>query len=75
MSKQTVWVVDDDRDYCQLIAEVLEDDFEVQTFHIAKDYELALAEAHPEVILMDVNLPDKDGIALCKELVANGTDS
>ncbi|MGI2257762.1 response regulator transcription factor [Shewanella sp. GXUN23E] len=75
MSKQTVWVVDDDRDYCQLIAEVLEDDFEVKTFHAARDYELALEDAHPEVVLMDINLPDKDGITLCKELVANGTDS
>ncbi len=75
MSMQTVWVVDDDRDYCQLIAEVLEDDYELRVFYNARDYEVAIHDEHPEVILMDINLPDKDGITLCKELVEKGTDT
>lgn len=72
---QTVWVVDDDQDYCQLIAEVLEDDYSVRVFYNATDYEAALETDHPEVILMDINLPDKDGISLCKDLVTNCVDT
>ena len=75
MNKQTVWIVDDDRDYCQLIVEVLEDDFSLKVFHSASDFESAIEGSHPEVILMDINLPDKDGVTLCKELIENGTDS
>lgn len=75
MSQQSVWIVDDDSDYCQLIQEVLSDDYDVSVYPDARQYQDALFDAHPDVILMDINLPDVDGISLCQELISNGTNS
>ncbi|MGL4476038.1 MAG: response regulator transcription factor [Shewanella sp.] len=68
MEKLTLWVVDDDIDYGELIKEVLADDYHLNVFNNAKDYEAALRDVIPDIILMDINLPDKDGITLCQEL-------
>ncbi|MBV7314199.1 response regulator transcription factor [Shewanella sp. NIFS-20-20] len=68
MEKLTIWVVDDDKDYGELMSEVLTDDYHLRVYENAKDYEAALLDSHPDIILMDINLPDKDGVTLCQEL-------
>ncbi|QYK00616.1 response regulator transcription factor [Shewanella psychrotolerans] len=68
MENMDIWVVDDDRDYCELICEVLQDDFKVSSYFGATDFRAALKQRTPDVVLMDINLPDADGITLCKEL-------
>ncbi len=70
MEKQIkLWVVDDDIDYCNLMAEVLNDDFEVSMVNSAPEFIHALEESLPDMVLMDINLPDFSGIELCRQVI------
>ncbi|WP_338592111.1 response regulator [Shewanella khirikhana] len=75
MERLNVWIVDDDTDYCHLMREVLQDDYEVQLFFNADSYKKALSGKKPDIVLMDISLPDTSGIALCGELQQAGIDS
>jgi CheY-like chemotaxis protein len=67
----SVLVVDDDPAFRQVAAEVLRD----RGYTIAgeaaslKDARKAIGTLQPDAILLDVNLPDGNGIALAAELV------
>ncbi|MFT5235705.1 MAG: DNA-binding response OmpR family regulator [Shewanella sp.] len=74
MEQILVWVVDDDLDYCELISEVLSDEYQVSLFNDANSYRGALEQETPALILMDINLPDVSGIELCQELMNSGKD-
>ncbi|NRD73111.1 response regulator [Shewanella sp. VB17] len=74
MDQILVWVVDDDIDYCELISEVLQDDYRISLFNDASSYRAALELETPNLILMDINLPDVSGIELCRELMGLGKD-
>ena len=71
MSEQIhVWVVDDDEDYCTLMSEVLSDDFEVVMLSSVASFTQRLEGRLPDIVLMDINLPDASGIELCEEILA-----
>lgn len=74
MNNMEIWVVDDDRDYCELIVEMLQDEFKVSPFYGAADFRVALQTQKPDLLLMDINLPDTDGITLCRELQASNQE-
>lgn len=64
-----LWILEDDSD----IGFVLEmffqgEGFETSLFATAKSFRLALETALPDVFLMDVRLPDGNGVDLCAEL-------
>nr|WP_204814050.1 response regulator transcription factor [Olsenella uli] len=63
-----VLIVDDERD----IADLLESYFRLEGYRTleAHDAAGAVAAAHrsPDVILLDVNLPDADGFSVCREI-------
>ncbi|ABL99116.1 response regulator transcription factor [Shewanella amazonensis] len=75
MEQLKVWIVDDDNDYCHLMREVLQEDYDVRLFLDADSYSKAMVAAKPDIILMDINLPDVSGIELCKSLQTHGIDS
>ena len=75
MEEILVWIVDDDEDYCALIQEVLNDHYQVAVFHDASTYRESLIDITPDLVLMDINLPDVSGIELCQELTESGKDS
>ena len=68
MSDTHILVVDDEPDICTLVQEILQDEgYQVAT---AKDAEMARAskrEQRPDLILLDIWMPDVDGISLLKE--------
>jgi CheY-like chemotaxis protein len=67
-----VLIVDDDPAFRRLAARMLTDAGLVVAAE-AGDAEAGLAAAHaerPDAILVDVRLPDRDGVALAQELVA-----
>ena len=70
MSATHILVVDDEPDIRGLVQEILED--EGYVIAIAKNGEtarLALRERRPDLILLDIWMPDIDGITLLKEWV------
>ncbi len=73
MSQAQILVVDDEPDIRQLVKEILED--EGYSVRVAKDGEsarLVYVQQKPDLVLLDVWMPDIDGISLLKEWSANG---
>jgi two-component system OmpR family response regulator len=64
-------IVDDDREICQLVRQFLEPHgFQVMTAEDGKAMRRVLAEVHIDLVILDLMLPDEDGLSLCRELRA-----
>ena len=69
--KKHISILEDDNDLRQLYTYILEDeDYELRTFPTVTNFMEHLNEV-PDLFLLDVMLPDGDGIVLCQELKAN----
>ena len=64
-----VTILDDEPEIRQLLTETLEEaGFKVQSFGRAREFEAALNRITPDVCLIDLSLPDTDGLALVHRL-------
>ncbi len=63
-----VFVVDDDPAVRSIICAILEPDYPVDAFESAEACAAQLETTHPDLILLDINLPGMDGYALCRQL-------
>ncbi len=73
MAQAQILVVDDEPDIRQLVQEILED--EGYSVRVARDGEsarLTYAQQKPDLVLLDIWMPDIDGISLLKEWSAPG---
>ena len=62
-------IIDDDAHLRESIAEVLElDGFECHQAGAAKEGISAAQKIEPEVVIMDIQLPDSSGFQICQEL-------
>ncbi len=69
---QNILVVDDSRDNAVLMRELLATrGYEVQVAFSAADAEHQIAFRAPDLILLDVVMPEKNGYQLCRELKEN----
>lgn len=69
MSRKTVVIVEDDRDIREVISYILMGNaYAVELYGTATDFRNKLKEQLPDVIVLDIMLPDGDGIAMCKEI-------
>lgn len=69
----TVLVVDDEPEIRRLLKEILEDEhYAVVTADNAAQARAAWRDARPDLVLLDIWLPDTDGITLLKEWAAAG---
>ncbi len=69
MSGARVLVVDDDPAILRAVRRVLEArEYDVRVLDSGRDVVATAASFRPDVILLDLMLPDADGIALCVEL-------
>ena len=67
--KATVLVADDNPDNVELLREVLEAaDYTVVVAYDGDEALLKVAEANPDLILLDVMMPGKDGFEVCRRL-------
>lgn len=67
-----VFVVEDDLDIAQLIKRHLErgGEFQVLVFARGDEFLSACELQIPDLVVLDLNLPDTDGLSLCRELRA-----
>jgi two-component system phosphate regulon response regulator PhoB len=72
MAQKTILVVEDDADIRELLSFSLgKEGYNVVTAESAERAERVLQRTTPDVILLDLMLPQKDGFTFCKELRAN----
>ncbi len=73
MSSRSVLVIDDEPDIRALLQEILEDEgYEVATAGSAAEASEALSESTPDLVLLDIWMPDTDGISLLKAWKISG---
>lgn len=53
-------VIDDDRDYCELLGRKLAGRFDIAFCHSIGDGTHAMKQRQPDVVLLDLSLPDSD---------------
>jgi two-component system, NtrC family, nitrogen regulation response regulator NtrX len=76
MPKAHILVVDDEPDIRQLLQEILEDeDFEVAVAENATTARAVRAARRPDLILLDIWMPDEDGISLLKDWLGDERQS
>jgi len=73
MSQVSILVVDDEQDIRNLVCEILEDEgYEVTTAENGEAARAAFTRQEPELVLLDIWMPDIDGITLLKEWSESG---
>lgn len=72
MNKQVILVVDDMPENAELLADILEPDFHIET---AVDgyqaLQIAMSSSPPDLILLDIMMPGLDGYEVCRRLKAD----
>lgn len=73
--KRKALIVDDDEDLVDLIKDVLDSDgrFEVRTANNGFDAGMMVKEYHPDIIVLDVMLPDINGKEVCQRVRHDST--
>ena len=72
MSAKYVLIVDDDPDLVETVSMILESKgYEVGKAYDGIEGEEAIKKRRPDVVVLDVMMPRKNGYQLCKELKAN----
>jgi DNA-binding response OmpR family regulator len=72
MSKKYVLIVDDDPDLVETVSMMLESKgYEVGKAYDGIEGEEAIKKRRPDVLILDVMMPRKNGYELCKELKSN----
>lgn len=65
----TIYVVEDDKNIREIEAFSLKNSgYEVKEFEVAKDFYQAVTEKIPDLVLLDIMLPDADGLDIVKAL-------
>ncbi|MBW1996518.1 MAG: response regulator [Deltaproteobacteria bacterium] len=72
MSKKYILVVDDDPDLVETVAMMLESKgCEVGRAYDGVEAEESIKSRRPDLVILDIMMPRKDGYVLCAELKAN----
>jgi two-component system nitrogen regulation response regulator NtrX len=73
MSGERILVVDDEPDIRRLVQEILEDEgYRITTAENAATARVQVKTSPPDLVLLDIWMPDTDGITLLKEWAAAG---
>ena len=73
MSKKYVLIVDDDPDLVETVAMMLEEkDYEVGKAYDGVEGEETIKKRHPDLVVLDLMLPEIDGLEVCRQLRRDG---
>jgi DNA-binding NtrC family response regulator len=73
--KGKVLIVDDDRDLRAILSALFEDEFQVSEADTGAALQKAFAMEQPDVVVLDVKLPDADGLELLPQLKKRWPDT
>ena len=69
---ETILVIDDEQSFCEVVAEILQNDgYDVHKAFNAEQAERILEEVQPGLIILDIMMPDTDGLTLVRRLRAS----
>ncbi len=69
IKKNQILVIDDDPDYCSLVAEVLAPEFDcVLAYSGEEGLQKFEKDCDPILVIVDLNLPDMSGFEICEQL-------
>jgi DNA-binding response OmpR family regulator len=69
---KSVYIIEDEKDIAELIELHLEDlNAEVKMFHSGREGYEAILESTPDLVILDINLPEMNGMDICKRLRAD----
>jgi len=73
LNEGTVFIVDDDPDVCRAVGRLVRGaGYEVREFNSARDFLVAHESEPPGCLLLDLSMPDVDGLQLQQSLAASG---
>lgn len=67
-SKEVVFIIEDDRNYIEIYEQVLCSEYQIVAFNSALAALEKFKELDPKTILLDLNLPEMNGIEFCRKL-------
>lgn len=71
-----IHIIEDDEDIRFIVEYVLrEEDYTVESFATASEFDQAILGDKPDLIILDVMLPDGNGIDICRKLKTNAQTS
>ena len=68
MNELTLLIIDDDEMHCEMISDMLEDEYNLHTATTSGEAEALFKALKPDILLLYINMPEKSGIELCREL-------
>ena len=73
MTNNTILVVDDEIGIRELLSEILRDEgYHVTLAESAEQARIWRNKSRPDLVLLDIWMPDTDGVTLLKEWASNG---
>jgi two-component system OmpR family response regulator len=74
-TRKLITILDDTREIREMLAHALEDaGFETKSYDRAADFERDLRSISPDLCIIDLGLPDKDGLGIVNR-ISSGTDA
>lgn len=66
---QKIYIVEDDKNIAEIEQFALKNaGYAVETFKNAKNFDIQMKEEYPDLIILDIMLPDRDGLSILKDL-------
>ncbi len=76
MSERRLLVVDDEADFAEIVRKVAERrDYRVEVLTESPEFAAAYAGFQPSVIVLDIVMPEVDGVEIVQWLAANGNQA